>query len=372
MQRTCLLFLTLFACLNALAQPTPTAYHVVGRCNDYYTALGLKATIYALVNGERQKLGECNDVGKFEPMTGTFKVLVPAQASHLILAMTGYRPVSFPIHFADSLRSDEPFAIYNLGDMTPIDSLPKPVDVHSGHGQLIVCHFVLPDTLRPGWLSYNLTNLATGKRTSVSTTARGQKGLLRIPVAAEPGECMATLTDKAGHLLSIEMVVVKPGVTFKTVRVQKIAVISVSGNVPSSQQRTQSSADTVAQQAASLANVPAPAITAPSTTTLYFDQSSHELRTQTLPTLDSLADVLMSRPLQATVTGYTDNVGQRSPNVILSEYRARRVATYLKQRGVSADQLTTRWKGPDSTAKAATDEAEKVKSRRVEIQVAPR
>ncbi|MEZ0608341.1 OmpA family protein [Fibrella sp. WM1] len=370
MKRLFLLFLSLFTFLSAAAQQQPTpvpTYRVAGRCHDYYTALGLKASIYAVVDGKRQKLGECNEAGKFEPKTGTFSVPVPTRTTELILEMPGYRTVTLKVNFADDKPTDSPFALYYLGDMTPVDSLPKPDHIQQKHGQFLNCHIILPDSLHTDLLTYKLTNLETGRGAWVGTSTQWHKRFIDLPVTAEPGEYMATLTDKEGRLLSVETVLVKPGITFKTVRAQASA-----GVAQNPLQRTQSPtavSDSVATPQSPVSNVPS--ITAPSTTTLYFDQSSYALRTQTLPTLDSLADVLISKPLQATLTGYTDNVGARTPNVTLSEYRTRTVATYLTGRGVPASQLVTYWKGPDSAATPDAPEAIKAGSRRVEVRVAP-
>jgi outer membrane protein OmpA-like peptidoglycan-associated protein len=102
--------------------------------------------------------------------------------------------------------------------------------------------------------------------------------------------------------------------------------------------------------------------------TLYFDQSSYNLRSSTKQTLDSISEFLRSqRNLQAHLTGHTDNVGPRNLNVSLSEYRARVVANYLLQRGVKPGQIIFKWKGPDSPIASNHSEEHKTKNRRVEI-----
>ncbi|MVM32007.1 OmpA family protein [Spirosoma sp. HMF4905] len=104
---------------------------------------------------------------------------------------------------------------------------------------------------------------------------------------------------------------------------------------------------------------------------LYFDQSSPKLRPGVKATLESIAQQLVNQPtLMATVTGYTDNVGKRELNMVLAEYRAKTVESYLKQHGVLADQIKTKWEGPDKNVLA--DDAAKTISRRVVIQLAPK
>lgn len=104
--------------------------------------------------------------------------------------------------------------------------------------------------------------------------------------------------------------------------------------------------------------------------TLYFDQSSYILRTKTKLTLDSVSGFLTKMPdRKVQITGHTDNVGKHALNVSLSEYRARVVASYLRQHGVHSQQINFNWKGPDSPVAVNSDEQNKMKNRRVELQV---
>ncbi|GAB3954160.1 hypothetical protein GCM10028805_39120 [Spirosoma harenae] len=102
---------------------------------------------------------------------------------------------------------------------------------------------------------------------------------------------------------------------------------------------------------------------------LYFDQSSHQLRPGVKASLDSLAQLLTAQPkLMAMVTGYTDNIGKRELNMTLAEQRAKTVANYLKQQGVSTDQIKANWVGPDQT----TSVNARTISRRVIVQLLPK
>lgn len=104
--------------------------------------------------------------------------------------------------------------------------------------------------------------------------------------------------------------------------------------------------------------------------TLYFDQSSYALRTKTKLTLDSISGFLTKMPdSRVRVTGHTDNVGKHALNVSLSEYRARVVANYLRQKGIQPQQIDFNWKGPDSPVAVNDSEENKIKNRRVEVQV---
>ncbi|KAA0993833.1 OmpA family protein [Dyadobacter aurulentus] len=102
--------------------------------------------------------------------------------------------------------------------------------------------------------------------------------------------------------------------------------------------------------------------------TLYFDQSSYNLRKDSRLILDSVCAVLVRRHnLTARVTGHTDNVGKQNLNLILSEYRARVVQHYMKSNGVKPGQIRAEWKGPYFPVAANDSEVNKSKNRRVEI-----
>ncbi|QRR00179.1 OmpA family protein [Dyadobacter sandarakinus] len=104
--------------------------------------------------------------------------------------------------------------------------------------------------------------------------------------------------------------------------------------------------------------------------TLYFDQSSYNLRKDSKLVLDSVCAVLVRRhSLIALVKGHTDNVGKANLNLILSEYRARVVQTYMNQHGVHPGQTKISWKGSGDPVAANDTEENKSRNRRVEIQL---
>lgn len=119
---------------------------------------------------------------------------------------------------------------------------------------------------------------------------------------------------------------------------------------------------------------PATATTLPlSITILYFDQSSPLLRPRVKTTLDSLAQLLRGQPrLLATVTGYTDAVGDPALNLALAERRAKAVTNHLKQRGVSGSQINTSWEGPAAAPSMGKSSTIPTIDRRVVVQLSPR
>lgn len=62
--------------------------------------------------------------------------------------------------------------------------------------------------------------------------------------------------------------------------------------------------------------------------------------------LEDLANyLLMNRHLNLVITGHTDNVGQENANLILSENRAKSVAQFLINRGISNNRISSNGKG---------------------------
>ena len=104
--------------------------------------------------------------------------------------------------------------------------------------------------------------------------------------------------------------------------------------------------------------------------TIYFDQSKYDLRPAVKQTLDSMARWLAVNPSSlARVTGFTDNIGNPKRNLLLSEYRAKVIASYLINHGVKETQIY--WKGMGGENPVASNDSEETKilNRRVEIKI---
>lgn len=336
----------IFCCENLVAQTLPQAYHVTGRCYDSSAGYGIPfavpATVYMLDNGNRIKLTQCNKDGDFD-------ALVPTTATHLLLEIVGYRTNTIPIHFTPNIPPNARFSIGgDYAMMTRLDSAAVPIP--SDRVNFISLFFDMADSIDFKYVNYQLTSLSTQKSKSLYLPTKRLKEVLLPLLGIMPDNYIDTLFTEAGQFLSSEKITIKPGITFKALRVTNPTAASLTS--PETK----------------------PIATAPSSTeaVVYFDQSSYELRSQTKNSLDSIAKLLAhDLKLTATVTGYTDNVGQRALNITLSEYRARVVENYLKNRGVFTNQIKTTWKGPDSLASATDTETVKAKSRRVTIKLAP-
>lgn len=99
-----------------------------------------------------------------------------------------------------------------------------------------------------------------------------------------------------------------------------------------------------------------------------FDFNKSTLKPESESTLERVGDLMTSRPtLRLEVQGHTDAIGSDAYNQKLSEARARSVASWLIQRGIAANRLTTLGYGKSRPiADNSTDEG-RAKNRRVEI-----
>ncbi|WP_331344030.1 OmpA family protein [Cellvibrio sp. UBA7661] len=102
---------------------------------------------------------------------------------------------------------------------------------------------------------------------------------------------------------------------------------------------------------------------------IYFDTGKAEIKTESKPTLDAIAELLKRNPdLLLYVVGHTDDTGDGAANVTLSRQRADAVvAALIKEYQVAANRLQAQGVGPYAPAGNNTSEAGKQKNRRVEL-----
>ena len=103
-----------------------------------------------------------------------------------------------------------------------------------------------------------------------------------------------------------------------------------------------------------------------------FDVASYSLKPEFRETLDKIAANMNQYPNSLIdVYGHTDSTGSDTYNQTLSENRARTVAGYLAQRGVSPTRI--RSQGFGETMPVASNDLEdgRAKNRRVEIKIVP-
>ncbi|MFG6485569.1 OmpA family protein [Roseateles sp. BYS78W] len=105
-------------------------------------------------------------------------------------------------------------------------------------------------------------------------------------------------------------------------------------------------------------------------TGLFFDTGRTELKTESKPQLDAMAELLKSQPtLKAWIVGHTDNVGAFEANEKLSLARAQAVVAALTAAPYKVDGKRLTAKGLASLAPVAGngDDTGKAKNRRVEL-----
>lgn len=101
---------------------------------------------------------------------------------------------------------------------------------------------------------------------------------------------------------------------------------------------------------------------------LYFTQSTASLLPTSRPILDSLARTLRTQPtLRLEIAGHTDNVGEPTLNVRLSERRAQVVRRYLVQQGIDSARLVARGYGGTRPVVDNRDPQQRARNRRVEV-----
>lgn len=102
---------------------------------------------------------------------------------------------------------------------------------------------------------------------------------------------------------------------------------------------------------------------------IYFDTGKAEVKPESKPTLDAIAELLRRNPdLLLYVVGHTDDTGDGAANVALSKQRADSVvAALVKDYQVPSNRLQAQGVGPYAPAGNNTSDAGKQKNRRVEL-----
>jgi outer membrane protein OmpA-like peptidoglycan-associated protein len=101
-----------------------------------------------------------------------------------------------------------------------------------------------------------------------------------------------------------------------------------------------------------------------------FDTNKDTIRRSSFPTLDRAVAVLSEYPdIRIMIVGHTDDRGQRDHNVELSQRRAESVKTYLVERGIKADRITTEGLGPDEPIDSNETKAGRANNRRIEFRI---
>lgn len=101
-----------------------------------------------------------------------------------------------------------------------------------------------------------------------------------------------------------------------------------------------------------------------------FATNKTELVQEDKADLDKVAAFMKERPkAYAVIAGYTDDVGTRDHNELLSRNRAMMVSNYLNQQGIDDSRMVLFWYGPNNPVVPNSSAANQAKNRRVELAV---
>ena len=101
---------------------------------------------------------------------------------------------------------------------------------------------------------------------------------------------------------------------------------------------------------------------------IYFNVSKFDLKTESFPELDRLAQLMKENPsMNIRLEGHTDTVGEFDANVELSRNRVNEVRRYLAGRGIDAGRIETIGYGPSRPINTNKSLKERPENRRVEM-----
>lgn len=103
---------------------------------------------------------------------------------------------------------------------------------------------------------------------------------------------------------------------------------------------------------------------------IYFETNSSNLKKESIIVLDNFMDFLLeNKNLKISIIGHTDNVGDDSRNMILSNERAKAVYDYLFFMGIPAERMTYTGKGESQPIATNETEEGRTLNRRTEFMI---
>jgi OOP family OmpA-OmpF porin len=100
---------------------------------------------------------------------------------------------------------------------------------------------------------------------------------------------------------------------------------------------------------------------------LEFDFGKATIRAKSFPSLDRVADLLVSKNFSLKLAGHTDNVGSDEANMKLSKDRAESIKAYLVSKGVNASRVEATGYGESQPIATNKTAAGRQQNRRVEF-----
>ena len=103
---------------------------------------------------------------------------------------------------------------------------------------------------------------------------------------------------------------------------------------------------------------------------IFFESKKYDLQPTSFTELNKEAELLKDNPsLTIQISGYTDNVGKPSDNLLLSVNRAKAVVTYLQSKGIDGKRLVGKGFGEANPIASNNLETGKSQNRRTELSV---
>lgn len=103
---------------------------------------------------------------------------------------------------------------------------------------------------------------------------------------------------------------------------------------------------------------------------IFFDTGSDKILERSEPELNELTGFLLQNPsLQIEIQGHTDNIGTAEFNLSLSENRANSVVSFLIQRGITVDRLSSKGYGYTLPVAPNSTEEGRAKNRRTTVKI---
>jgi outer membrane protein OmpA-like peptidoglycan-associated protein len=103
---------------------------------------------------------------------------------------------------------------------------------------------------------------------------------------------------------------------------------------------------------------------------IFFASGSYELEKESYTELNKLYDLLAhNNTLRVEISGYTDNVGSRKDNILLSQNRAKAVVDYLVQKGIDKSRLIYKGYGESRPVDTNDTEVGRQQNRRTELKI---
>lgn len=103
---------------------------------------------------------------------------------------------------------------------------------------------------------------------------------------------------------------------------------------------------------------------------VFFDFDKATLKPESFPELNRIVELMKEKSgMEITISGHTDATGPEQYNLGLSERRAKSVTTYLVDKGIAQNRITTEFFGEGKPTDTNETKEGRKKNRRVEFRI---